>query len=93
MGIGVGTVATCRPSLSVPLYTCPMDAAAKGSGESSLKREWRPAAPGAVFSSLAMIARASSESKAGTASCSWRSSSAYASGIRSVRIDSAWGEG
>jgi hypothetical protein len=35
-----------------------MDAAAKGSGESSLKREWRPAAPAAVFSSLVMIARA-----------------------------------
>ena len=58
LGIGVGTAATCRPSRSVPLYTCPMDAAAKGSGESSLKRAWRPAAPAAVLSSLAMIARA-----------------------------------
>ena len=34
-------------------------------------------------------ANASEEGKGGTASCSWRSSSAYASGMRSVRIESA----
>ena len=82
--------ATCRPSGSSPLYTWPIDAAANGSPLSRLKIEPSPAAsPDGAPSSCAMIPLATVESNGGTASCSWRSSRAYASGIRSVRILSA----
>ena len=58
--------------------------------DSDEKTEVRPTAPPATLSSDARMAFASALSKGGTASCSWRSSSAYASGMRSVRIESAW---
>lgn len=64
--------ATSRPSLSVPLYTCPIEAEASGRSESFAKTEERSA----TLSSERMIWRARSESKGGTASCSARSSSA-----------------
>ena len=78
------TATTVSLPLSVALYTCPMEADATGSGDILLKTvsTLRP-------SCCLITVRASSDGNGGTASCSWRSSSAYASGIRSVRMESA----
>ena len=48
------------------------------------------AAAACAARSVARMRRAARSSNGGTASCSLRSSSAYASGMRSVRIESAW---
>ena len=57
-----------------------------GVAESELKTSLRSLTPSCSRSTP----KASSEEKGGTASCSWRSSSAYAVGMRSSRMESAW---
>ena len=74
---------------NVPLYTWPSDAAATGSAESRSKSASTWLASRSPHS-VAMVARAWADGKAGTRSCSPVRAVMYAGGSRSARIESAW---
>ena len=77
--------ATSVPSISVALYTCPMEAAATGSGVITLNTS----ATGRPRSS-SMILNASADGNGGTRSCSLVSSSITSSSTRSGRFARFW---